>query len=115
MFNLGGMEILVILAVALLVLGPDKLPNFMRTIGKAVGELRRASTEFQRTIHAGIAEDAAPSPGTAFTPEQSPARTTAHVDAAKPAAVRTARGRRLPRVPHARRRLSKNGDGGKRV
>ncbi|MDL2209586.1 Sec-independent protein translocase protein TatB [Desulfovibrio sp. OttesenSCG-928-O18] len=51
MFNIGGMELLVILAVALLVLGPDKLPKFMRTVGKGLGDLRRASTDFQRTMN----------------------------------------------------------------
>lgn len=55
MLNLGGMEILVILVVALLVLGPEKLPSVMRSVGKAVGELRRASTEFQRTMNAELA------------------------------------------------------------
>lgn len=56
MFNLGGGEILVILVVALLVLGPEKLPRFMRTVGKAVGDLRRASTDFQRTMNLELAE-----------------------------------------------------------
>ena len=51
MFNLGGMELLVIMAVALLVLGPDKLPSVMRKVGKTVGELRKASTDFQRTMN----------------------------------------------------------------
>ena len=55
MFNLGGMEILVILVVALLVLGPDKLPTFMRTIGKALGELRRTTSEFTNAIHIDMA------------------------------------------------------------
>ncbi len=54
MFNFGGMEILAILMVALLVLGPEKLPRFMRTVGKAVGDLRRVSTEFQRTVNLEI-------------------------------------------------------------
>lgn len=57
MFNLGGLEILVILVVALLVLGPDKLPGFMRVAGRFMGEARRASTEFQRSINASMAED----------------------------------------------------------
>ena len=54
MFNLGGMEIVVILIVALLVLGPDKLPGVMRTLGKALGELRKTSAEFQRTMSTEI-------------------------------------------------------------
>lgn len=61
MFNLGGMEILVILVVALLVLGPDKLPGFMRTAGKALGELRRVSTDLRDTVNTAITDDAAPS------------------------------------------------------
>jgi sec-independent protein translocase protein TatB len=56
MFNLGGGEILVILVVALIVLGPDKLPRFMRTVGKAVGDLRCTSTDFQRTMNLELAE-----------------------------------------------------------
>lgn len=54
MFNIGGMEILVIMVVALLVLGPEKLPGVMRTIGKALGELRKATTDLQRTMNAEI-------------------------------------------------------------
>lgn len=54
MFNIGGMEILVIMVVALLVLGPEKLPGVMRTVGKALGELRKATTDFQRTMNAEI-------------------------------------------------------------
>lgn len=55
--SIGGMEILVILAVALMVLGPDHLPRVMRTVGKAMGELRKASTEFQRTLNVDLAEE----------------------------------------------------------
>lgn len=57
MFNIGGFELLVIAAVALLVLGPDKLPKFMRTVGKTVGQVRRVSTEFQRTMNMELAGD----------------------------------------------------------
>ncbi|NIR34626.1 MAG: twin-arginine translocase TatA/TatE family subunit, partial [Actinobacteria bacterium] len=48
MGNLGGMELLVILLVALIVLGPTKLPEAARQVGKAVNELRRLSSGFQR-------------------------------------------------------------------
>ena len=61
MFNLGGMEILVILVVALLVLGPDKLPGFMRAAGKALGELRRVTTDLRDTVNTAITDDAASS------------------------------------------------------
>lgn len=54
MFGLGTSEILVILLVALLVLGPQKLPGIARTLGKTLGEFRRVSTEFQRTLNAEV-------------------------------------------------------------
>jgi twin arginine-targeting protein translocase TatB len=57
MFGIGSGELLLILVVALLVLGPKKLPEVARTLGKAMGELRRVSTEFQRTLNTEIAFD----------------------------------------------------------
>jgi sec-independent protein translocase protein TatB len=50
MFNVGGGELLVILLVALIVLGPKRLPEAARTVGKVVGEVRRLSTGFQREL-----------------------------------------------------------------
>ena len=57
MFGIGGAELLIILVVALLVLGPEKLPGLARTLGKAMGDLRRMSTDFQRTLNAEAALD----------------------------------------------------------
>ena len=51
MFGIGSSEFLVILIVAFLVLGPSHLPKIAKTLGKAMGELRRVSTEFQRTLN----------------------------------------------------------------
>jgi len=50
MFNLGGAEALVILLVALLVLGPTRLPEAARHAGKVLTEVRRVSTGFQREL-----------------------------------------------------------------
>lgn len=50
MFGLGTWEIAVILLVALLVLGPDKLPKMARTIGKGLREMRRATSELRMNI-----------------------------------------------------------------
>lgn len=55
MFGIGSTELLVILVVALLVLGPKNLPKIAGTLGKAMGEFRRYSTEFQRTLNTEIA------------------------------------------------------------
>ncbi|MBQ7609168.1 MAG: twin-arginine translocase subunit TatB [Desulfovibrionaceae bacterium] len=55
MFGIGSTELLVILLVGLIVLGPKSLASLSRTIGKVVGEFRRVSTDFQRTLNAEAA------------------------------------------------------------
>jgi sec-independent protein translocase protein TatB len=50
MFGMGGTEILVILIVALLFLGPDKLPDAAKSISKGIRDLRKQTREFQETI-----------------------------------------------------------------
>ncbi len=57
MFGIGSTEFLVILLVALLVLGPKSLAKVTKTVGKYVGEFRKVSTEFQRTLNAEVAEE----------------------------------------------------------
>lgn len=47
MFNLSGSEIVVILLLALIVLGPEKLPEAIRRFGRIYGELRKMGTGFQ--------------------------------------------------------------------
>ena len=47
MFNIGGPELLVIFLVALVVLGPTRLPDAARQVGKMMGEFRRLSASFQ--------------------------------------------------------------------
>lgn len=56
MFNVGGMELIVIGLVALIVLGPDKLPGAMRQVGSAMGELRRLSRGFQTDLRGALEE-----------------------------------------------------------
>jgi TatA/E family protein of Tat protein translocase len=48
--SLGVMEIALIVAVALIVFGPRKLPEIGRTIGKALGEFRKATDDLKSTI-----------------------------------------------------------------
>jgi sec-independent protein translocase protein TatB len=55
-FNVGGQEFLVILLLALLVLGPERLPGAIRTVGRIVGELRRISGGFQSELRDALAE-----------------------------------------------------------
>ncbi|HEX2164937.1 MAG TPA: twin-arginine translocase TatA/TatE family subunit, partial [Thermoanaerobaculia bacterium] len=52
---LGATEIVFILVLALLIFGPRKLPEVGRTVGKALGELRRATTDLKRSVNAELA------------------------------------------------------------
>jgi sec-independent protein translocase protein TatA len=61
MLNIGPQELLVILVVALLVVGPSRLPELGRTLGRGLRELRRAQDEVQHTIRTVI-DEPAPAP-----------------------------------------------------
>ena len=50
MFNIGGGELLIILLVALVVLGPTKLPEAARQVGKVMGEFKKISSSFQTEV-----------------------------------------------------------------
>lgn len=50
MFGLGMPEILLILAIALIVIGPQKLPELAKTLGRAMGEFKRSAQELKRSI-----------------------------------------------------------------
>ena len=54
MGNLGGGEILVILLVGLLVLGPQRLPAVGRQVGRVITEIRKVSRGFQEEFRAVI-------------------------------------------------------------
>jgi sec-independent protein translocase protein TatB len=47
MFDVGGGELLVIGIVALVVIGPKELPGLLRTVGNAMGKVRRMAAEFR--------------------------------------------------------------------
>lgn len=50
MFGIGTTEILIILAVALLVIGPSKLPEVAKALGKGMAEFKKMSSDVKRTI-----------------------------------------------------------------
>lgn len=73
MFGLGFTEILVILVVALLVFGPDRLPELARNLGKGLAEFRRASSDLRRSVMEAAEEPKRPAPPAALPPAAGPA------------------------------------------
>jgi TatA/E family protein of Tat protein translocase len=67
MFGLGVQELLFIMALALLIFGPKRLPQIGRTLGRGMAEFRKASTELQRSINLDL-EDPPPRPKARPTP-----------------------------------------------
>ena len=55
-FGIGLPEMAVIAAVALLVFGPKRLPEFGRTLGKTLKGFQSASKEFEREINKAMAD-----------------------------------------------------------
>jgi len=70
MLDIGLSELLIILAVALIVLGPQKLPEIARKLGRGLAEFRRTSEDLRRSIllgdepgrHRPFTDDHAPPP-----------------------------------------------------
>ena len=56
MFNIGGGELIVIALIALIVLGPNRLPGAARKAGEVLGDLRRISTGFQNEIRTALTD-----------------------------------------------------------
>jgi Tat protein translocase TatB subunit len=83
MFGIGMPELLVIFVVALVVLGPKRLPEVARTLGKAMAEFRRQSSdiidELQHQMRvedepvAKASKPKAPTPPAGTPPPSSPA------------------------------------------
>lgn len=50
MFGVGGPELLIICVVALVVIGPKKLPEMLRSLGKGVAEFKRVGNDVKSTL-----------------------------------------------------------------
>ena len=50
MFGIGMPEMILILVIALIVIGPKKLPDLAKSLGRAFAEFRRATSELKETL-----------------------------------------------------------------
>lgn len=69
MLNIGGLELLVILLVALVFLGPERLPEVARQMGQTVNTLRGLARSFQTELESAARPDALTGPGTKTSPD----------------------------------------------
>jgi sec-independent protein translocase protein TatA len=57
MFNIGFQELIIIAIIALLIVGPKKLPDLAKSLGKSFGELKRATDGLTDDIKQTMKED----------------------------------------------------------
>ena len=50
MFGIGPMELAIILAIALVVFGPKKIPEIANALGRSINEFKKGSSELQATV-----------------------------------------------------------------
>lgn len=87
MFGIGMTELVVILVIALLIFGPNKLPELARSLGRGFGEFRRASYDLRESLMQATEEPPEPTPRTREQASAPPPRDQADAPPPPPAAA----------------------------
>ncbi len=69
----GPLELVIILVIALLILGPGKLPEVGSALGKSIREFRKASADVQDAVKVNVDTSALPAPAAAAPAPAAPA------------------------------------------
>ena len=108
MLNIGPQELFIILVIALIVVGPQRLPALGRSIGRGLRELRKAQDEVKRTIQVNLDDE--PPNGSSATPAPARGAATGSADGRatdpKPAGAPAPPTRRPPPPNRCRRTRS---------
>jgi TatA/E family protein of Tat protein translocase len=94
MFGLSMTEVVIILGLALLLLGPDQLPSIAKTLGKGMREIRKATDDLKSTFDQEMVRLDEPEPQRTLQPVSSDpaaARASARTSSTTPADPATAR------------------------
>jgi sec-independent protein translocase protein TatA len=74
--NIGPVELIIILVIALLILGPGRLPDVGSALGKSIREFRKAATDVQDSVKLDAAPAAPPAPAAPAPPAPAAAPNT---------------------------------------
>jgi len=84
-FNIQGPELILILIIALIVIGPGKLPDVGSALGKSIREFRKAATDAKETTRLDAAPASSAATGATTAPPAPPAVATPAPVTAPPA------------------------------
>lgn len=83
MFGIGPMELVVILAIALVVFGPKKIPEIANALGRSINEFKKGTAQIEASVRQGLTEGEAHGTAVPVPPAQAAAQPP-QADASQP-------------------------------